>query len=142
MGELLLHKDGTDPRHICWVLERPWLDNKPNVSCIPTGNYRLEPWVRPSGQRAYLVTGNSCCATPASLDPDNGVTRWGILFHPGNRVEDSQGCMLPGLSMTSGTVGHSRSAIGQMRRALNPWFSCNMDIKLLITDRMKNDETE
>jgi len=32
-----------DGEFICYSLERPWVDNKPFVSCIPKGVYTLVP---------------------------------------------------------------------------------------------------
>ena len=43
------HAKGTNGilRHnsnfLCYTIELPWLDNQPQVSCIPEGRYRLQP---------------------------------------------------------------------------------------------------
>ena len=68
------------------TLERPWLNNKPNVSCIPSGVYQCNYLARTTSgkfQRVYWV--------------QNVTGRTGILFHAGNLVEQIQGCILPGL---------------------------------------------
>lgn len=75
----LLREDGT---RICVTLERPWLDNRRRESCIPAGRYRCV-WKRsPKFGWTFEVTGV----------PDRDA----ILFHAGNKVRDSLGCILTG----------------------------------------------
>ena len=66
------------------TLENPWRFNKPSISCIPCGTYIVEPFDSDSHHNAYLVTGVH--------------GRSGILFHPGNIEDHTEGCILPGLS--------------------------------------------
>ena len=68
-----------------WIftLEPRWLSNQPNRSCIPLGNYEIKRHIRPSGQPSILL-----------LDVPR---RTEILFHPGNTLRDTQGCILPGM---------------------------------------------
>lgn len=68
-----------------WIftLEEPWLNNVPNRSCIPPGNYEMRIHRRPSGQISIML-----------LDVPR---RTEILFHPGNTLRDTQGCILPGM---------------------------------------------
>jgi len=63
------------------TVERPWLNNQPNISCIPTGNYYLSPgrYYR-GGYDAMEV-----CDVPG---------RTHILCHKGNTMHDSAGCVL------------------------------------------------
>lgn len=66
------------------VLERPWLDNKREVSCIPQGSYNCKRLKHPRfGDTIHILA-----------VPD----RDGILCHSGNRVEDSKGCPMFGMS--------------------------------------------
>jgi len=69
---------------IAKVLERPWLNNEHNVSCIPEGIYvvRKNP-PKPSRPYAYY-----------RFDHVDG--RNNILIHRGNDPEDSKGCLLVG----------------------------------------------
>jgi len=75
----------------CLTLERPWLDNKSSISCIPTGTYHC---LRCSNSPDYAF-GNS---------PQFGDTfqvyqvpgRSKILFHKGNIDDDTHGCILLG----------------------------------------------
>ena len=75
----ILHVDGapTFP-----TLELPWLDNARRVSCIPVGKYQLRRINSPTFGQAFEVA-----------DVPN---RSEILIHPGNTVEDIQGCILVG----------------------------------------------
>lgn len=62
------------------TLERPWLGNQSNVSCIPPGVYVCRRVDSPKFGDTFEVTG-----VPG---------RSHILFHKGNRVDDSHGCIL------------------------------------------------
>lgn len=75
---VLLHK-GVPFALTC---ERPWLDNKSNVSCIPERTYECRRVNSPKFGDTFEVTG-----VPG---------RSHILFHKGNTMDDSQGCILVG----------------------------------------------
>jgi len=63
------------------TVERPWIFNRRRVSCIPIGRYHCEPRVyNRGGYNAVEITGV----------PD----RTHILFHVGNFVRNSNGCIL------------------------------------------------
>ena len=64
------------------TLERPWLDNKKSISCIPNGTYISERVVSPKFGNTFEVKDV----------PD----RSHILFHKGNIAEDSRGCIIVG----------------------------------------------
>ncbi len=68
---------------ICDTCERPWLNNAPKVSCIPTGTYNVIKHDSPNHPDTWEITG-----VPG---------RSGILIHNGNSaMEDSEGCILVG----------------------------------------------
>jgi len=67
----------------CKTLELPWLDNKRNVSCIPTGQYVCK-WVWSIKYNAYVFK---------ILDVPG---RTNILGHIGNFFSDILGCILLG----------------------------------------------
>ncbi len=71
-----------DGRARCLTLERPWLDNARDVSCIPAGSYLCRRVQSPAFGETFEVTG-----VPG---------RTHILFHVGNRVADSKGCIVLG----------------------------------------------
>jgi hypothetical protein len=66
---------------ICHTVERPWLKNGRNVSCIPAGKYIVKMTNSPKFGLTYKVT--------------NVPGRTHILFHKGNSIDDSFGCILP-----------------------------------------------
>lgn len=72
-----------DYKPVCVCLERPWHDNKINISCIPAGVYPAKVATRAKGQEAIRVQ-----RVP-------GRTK--IWIHSGNWVTDSKGCPLTGL---------------------------------------------
>ena len=65
------------------TLERPWLDNAVNVSCIPEGVYHVKR-DKTGRHKFYAVQGVE--------------GRTNIEFHEGNIVEHSAGCILVGMS--------------------------------------------
>lgn len=79
-------------RPVCLTLERCWIDNQPNVSCIPTGEYICKRMVSPSFGPTWQVM--------------NVPGRTHILFHCGNIARHSKGCIIYGT--THGEIsGHS-----------------------------------
>ena len=62
------------------TLERRWEDNKTDVSCIPIGEYLCKRMISPKFGETFEV-----CDVP---------NRTGILFHKGNYMSDSKGCIL------------------------------------------------
>lgn len=64
------------------TLERPWADNAQNISCIPAGRYRCRRIRSPKFGNTYEI-----CDVPG---------RTNVLFHSGNTIEDTQGCILVG----------------------------------------------
>lgn len=96
-----------DGEPICHTLERPWLDNKRRVSCIPAGNYIGA--VQPSPRfRANL---------PELLDVPG---RDQILIHAGNTADDTEGCILVGLERHDheDRIMQSRAALASVMERL------------------------
>lgn len=67
---------------ICGTLEPRWKMNKPNVSCIPAGQYVCRRVDSPTYGDTFEVTGV--------------IDRSHILFHAGNWDHNTQGCILLG----------------------------------------------
>lgn len=98
----------------CLTLERPWLDNKPEVSCIPAGVYKCIPHNTSEKPRCWEITGVS--------------DRSSILFHAGNSIIDSLGCILVGLETAGTSILKSQNALDHLRTVLPPEFNltiCN-----------------
>ena len=77
-----------DKTIICYTLELPWLFNQKTLSCIPEGSYlckKIENITTAGGMRL-----------PSTIQILNVPKRDGILFHPGNRLKDTLGCVLTG----------------------------------------------
>lgn len=71
-------RDGAIPFAV--TLEPPWRENKPSVSCIPTGKYICKRVDSPHFGNTFEVTG-----VPG---------RSAVLFHKGNVTDDTHGCIL------------------------------------------------
>lgn len=84
------------------TLEEPWKENQRSISCIPTGAYKVKPVKSPRFGNTYEVT----------KVPD----RSHILFHAGNTLNDTQGCILLGLQYGKidgkAAILRSRDAMG------------------------------
>ena len=76
LGKLYFNK-----AFVCNTIEREWLDNKVNISCIPAGNYKCSITNSPRFGLTYQVN-----------DVDG---RTHILFHIANRASELQGCIAP-----------------------------------------------
>lgn len=71
-----------DDKAFCVSLELPDLDNQSNVSNIPPGHYKCRRYVSPKFGMTFQVVDV----------PDRAY----ILFHAGNTVKDTHGCILLG----------------------------------------------
>lgn len=69
--------------YVCETLELPWLNNQRRISCIPKGVYKVVPRSSPKYKEHLYVT--------------NVPGRDLILIHPGNKAQDTNGCILPGM---------------------------------------------
>jgi len=85
-----------------FTLENPWKFNKRNISCIPPGTYKCEPFSGTKFKNVYEVGGV----------PQRSY----ILFHVGCTTEDTRGCILLGLS--TGDI-QGEPAVLRSRRAIN-----------------------
>lgn len=71
-----------DRRPFAISLEPPWRDNQEDISCIPQGEYKCVRVQSPKFGETFKVIG---------VDG-----RTDILFHWGNELEDTEGCILIG----------------------------------------------
>jgi len=83
-------------------IERPWLDNAPFESCIPSGVYVGLPHVSPKFGDCILLIGGTVAA-----NPDVEAARYACLMHVANWADQVQGCVGVGL-------GQSRTERGPM----------------------------
>lgn len=96
-----------------FTLERPWVGNKKNVSCIPVGKYAFTPhgWGEDAATKFKMV-----------WRLEGVPLRSAILFHVGNTAGDTNGCILVGSGVMikdgEASLLESRKAIDTMRRVL------------------------
>jgi len=65
---------------LCVTLEDIWAYNKPNISCIPIGDYKVEKYSGTKYKDVWIVK--------------NVPNRSYILIHSGNLDDDTEGCLL------------------------------------------------
>jgi hypothetical protein len=102
---------------VFYSVERPWLNNKPEISCVPSGQYLLVPHSsRKYGQVLALV------------NEEIGVThfqesyskRFACLIHVANYARDVIGCIGLGERHIENMVTSSRKAIADFYSMVNP----------------------
>ena len=59
------------------TVERPWEDNKPGISAIPEGVYKLDPYESPKFGPCWIIHGGTVSRFESADKP-----RFGILIHP------------------------------------------------------------
>lgn len=110
---------------ICKTVELPWLENRPRVSCIPEGTYRLRKRYTPRFSSHFEIMG-----VPA---------RKYILFHVANdAAKELRGCIAPVLRHTAPGKGtSSRAALDQMKKCLFPLLDKGAVIFLTVKNANK-----
>ena len=101
------------------TVERPWDDNEPNISCIPTGKYVCKRVNSPKFGNTFEI-----------LDVED---RTNILFHPANTMKDIEGCI--GIGTRLGCINQHWAVI-QSRNATTKFLNYFFDVdefKLEIT---------
>lgn len=102
------------PIVLCTV-ERPWLNNADDISCIPAGKYKVIPHGWEPGNPNHFAK--------VKVWQIVGVKdRDGILFHVANRAIELKGCVGVGMgvviSQTDSAVQSSDDAIKLMQRTI------------------------
>lgn len=97
-------RDGTfgswvsDSGFVCTTLEKPWVDNETDNSCIPPGTYQVHWLYSPShGCNLYHV--------------QNVHDRTAIEIHSANVQTQLKGCIAPGASITKFLVGSIKEGV-------------------------------
>jgi len=93
---------------ICFAIELPWLNNEPQVSCVPEGRYELVKWYSPKfGNHLHVL---------------NVPGRESIMMHPANdAVKELKGCIAPVSLLTAeGKGSSSRVALNKLIDLLYP----------------------
>jgi len=107
------------------LIERPWIEGtypggKPFESCIPSGQYEIEPFERPNGDNVIRLVNEGLGVYRDQVDlPGPGQGRYLILWHKGNWAKDVVGCGAPGTGLAWDEAGNpmvtsSKSAMNQL----------------------------
>lgn len=85
----------------CWTIEQPWVrwnypGGKPFDSCVPDGTYTLLPYLRPSGEQAFILVNPDLGVHFEKSDRPGGNGRYLCLIHAANYAADVEGCIGPG----------------------------------------------
>ena len=89
------------PAHDLATIERPWVPHdspggKPFQSCVPDGEYRLDPWTRPNRGEVYILSNPDLGVYRLEEDRPRGEGRYLVLIHIANFVRNVVGCIGPG----------------------------------------------
>ncbi len=109
-------------RDICGTIELPWRDNRPNISCIPEGSYRIS---------LYRSRRFGACLLVRDVPG-----RKGILIHPANDAQrELRGCIAPVTKHTGEGRGlYSRVALERVERVVMPVIEAGEEVWLEVLD--------
>lgn len=115
------------PGFDCHTLERPWLGNRKSESCIPPGVYTC----RLRNSEVVRETTGGTFSKGWEVTGVHGRT-W-IMIHPGNTIDDTAGCILPGDAFSAWdgmwTVTNSRDTFRALMDALSRADEWRLDIR-------------
>lgn len=88
-----------------FTVERPWLGNKPFVSCVPTGQYGLK---RRRSPKVKMITDGRW---ETGFEITNVHGRSLVMLHPANWPDELNGCVGVGMAygILNGRLGVERS---------------------------------
>jgi len=93
-GALLIQRDP-----VCWTLEPQDRENARNISSIPAQQYICNRVNSPRFGETFMI-----------MDVPG---RDSILFHPGNDEDDTEGCVILGMTILGLRLGLSREAFSR-----------------------------
>jgi len=112
------------------TIERPWLGNEQSKSCIPSGVYNLELRNSPTVKRINGVN--------EGWEVKNVQGRKYIMFHSGNWVKDSDGCILLGkykdIVDNSLFIGKSQEAFDEFMEIMDSRMQWEINIVSFIPE--------
>ncbi len=111
---------------VLFSVEKPWDNNTPYKSCIPSGEYTLEP------HGNYKKDGDVLCM----INNEKGVThyktpeskRFACLIHTANYERDVVGCIGLGKGYLGNMVTSSRNSIKEFYAMVDPKEKHNLTI--------------
>ncbi len=122
MTELKLKRVSDNGEHTCGVfvldkkpvsvcLERPWMNNQSDISCIPVGSYPCRK-IGPTEKFNYQ-----------HIEVDNVPNRKDIRIHRGNDAHDTEGCLLAARQFTPSGVILSQMGLDDLLMVLPDTFT-------------------
>ena len=106
-----LSEVAVDDRHY-YGIERPWINNKAEVSCIPAGEYTLIHHCSEKYGDVWAFVGGS-----VSYQPSRHAERFACLIHSANYGRQVKGCL--GLGKAKGVADDGSLAVWSSRDAVN-----------------------
>lgn len=105
---------------VLYGIEQPWRDNRPFYSCIPAGEYLLEPHTSPRFGPVWAFVGGSVSHTCS-----NHLPRYSCLIHIANYAREVKGCLAVGMERRKGPQGEpkvypSTPAVERLRELMPP----------------------
>jgi hypothetical protein len=121
-GRLSIYQD-TLKIFDCYTVERPWLANKPFVSCIPPGAYILENHASNKYGNTYAIVGGAVGHQKnEAKEKHGGYSRYACLFHSANIFTNVSGCVGLGSNLGSlaglWSVSNSRKTVDKFLEIL------------------------
>ena len=111
------------------ILENPWKDNTPMISCIPAGRYTCLKR-KPNREDLRKLCAKANDGDEHTFEIMDVPNRSGILFHPGNSENDTHGCPLPGTGIYELTVTDSRNAFKALMKRFENENEFELDIHI------------
>jgi len=120
--------------YFLYLMADPWVDNKPNVSCIPKGLYSLVPHNSKDHPNTWAMVNPHLDVyhLPEDIPAEKkGYARWGCLLHPGNWARDFKGCEGPGFGYNGVDMVENSGAAMQLIRNTLEVGSMNHELLIL-----------
>lgn len=113
----------------CFTVEQPWNHNQAGHSCIPEGIYTLKQ------RRSAVVLKTTRGAYTLGWEVTNVPDRTFIMLHPGNTMDDVEGCIAVGDQLgwvnAKWAVLNSRNTFSRLMDALGEPDSIQLRIQFL-----------
>lgn len=84
------------------TIEPPWRDNKPFKSCIPAGDYLLEPHNGGKYAGTYAMINEAMGVYHLPQDRKDNTDRYACVFHAANWASQLEGCCALGIGKAEG----------------------------------------
>lgn len=113
--KLFENRGDLDPVYECFAVERPWLDNRRSVSCVPGGEYELVPHLFRGQLQTFAIVGKTVSHWKSSK------TRYACVFpHVANSARHVNGCAGYGDSL--GALAGGEWAVMNSARTVNEYL--------------------